>query len=249
MPSVVFADIDGTLIETCRNGESREHLSVGAYNSDGDVIAVREARHEVLHDLLSAAKVVVPVTGRSVGALERVAIRFGSYAVVHHGAMVLLPSRAPDLEFLASVRPDLDAVDEILCEAFAEAMSYIARTACPLRVYRQVVSERTIEVCVKSADVHARALPVEADEIQGFWGERTGVRLHRNGNNLALLPSMVTKERAVDWVADRLEEELGACVHFGVGDSTTDLGFMRRCDYYISPRDSQIDRVAFEGVR
>lgn len=245
MPSVVFADIDGTLIETCRGAVGVSEATVGARDKSGEIIAVRGERHDALLTLLEATNALVPVTGRSVGALSRVNLRFESYAIVHHGAVILLPNREHDREFEESVRANLEALHEVLESAFHDTAARIAESRTPLRVNRQTFAGRTIEVCVKSTEPDADRLAPEADAIEERWRDCTGVRIHRNGNNLAMLPSTVTKARAVEWVVQRLEADLGPCVRFGVGDSLTDLGFMRRCDFFIVPAGSQIDCCLF----
>lgn len=248
MPSVVFADIDGTLIETHRSGSAVADDSVGARDSEGRVIAVRAPRHHALMALLASADAVVPVTGRSVAAFSRVSLMFRSWAIAHHGAVVLLPNGEPDRDFDAVIGSLLDEAHSALQSVYAETVAHIARSSADLRVYRQQIAGRTAEVCVKSVTPAATAIAAVADPIEAWWRELPGVRVHRNGNNLAILPAAVTKERAVAWVLARLESELGRCVRFGVGDSLTDLGYMRTCDYFIIPRGSQIDvRVFGEG--
>ena len=242
MRSAVFADIDGTLIESVRRLGHAHEGEVGARDRDGNAIAVHTPRHRQLLRLLGAADVLVPVTGRSVSALSRVELPFPSYAIVHHGALVLDAGRARCAGYDERMRDTLVATDRVLAQAFAEVTRWIAEQAPSLRVYRQVLDERTIEVCVKHVSPTASALGEEGDAIEAGWRGLPHVRIHRNGNNLALLPSAVTKESAVAWVVARLEEELGPLVTFGVGDSDTDLEFMRRCDFFVVPRGSQLER-------
>jgi HAD superfamily hydrolase (TIGR01484 family) len=240
--SAVFADIDGTLIESVRRLGHAHEGAVGARDREGNAIAVHTPRHRQLLRLLEAADVLVPVTGRSVSALSRVELPFLSYAIVHHGALVLDAARARCTAYDERMRDALGATDLVLAEAFAEVTRWIAERAPSLRVYRQVIDERTIEVCVKHVSPTASSLGEEGDAIEEQWRGLSHVRIHRNGNNLALLPSGVTKESAVAWVVERLEETLGPLVTFGVGDSDTDLEFMRRCDFFVVPRGSQLER-------
>ncbi|MEM8741181.1 MAG: trehalose phosphatase, partial [Pseudomonadota bacterium] len=67
-------------------------------------------------------------------------------------------------------------------------------------------------------------------------------RVHRNGNNLALLPPPVSKRRAARWLLERLRAD-GPLLSIGVGDSLSDLDFMRLCDAWMAPAQSQIDRA------
>jgi len=249
MPSLVFADIDGTLMETSPGPAMADLCVVGAWDNAGHVIAVRRERHEALITMLGAAHALIPVTGRSVGALGRVNWNFNSYAVAHHGAVVLQPNRERDSEFEESIRSSLDAAQAILDTAYHDTLVLVERSGALLRVSRQLVAGRTVEVCVKSTQVTADGLGPEADVIEECWQASPGIRIHRNGNNLAMLPLTITKERAMEWVVQRIESQIGPCVRFGVGDSLTDLGFMRRCDFFIVPAGSQIDRSSFGDLQ
>lgn len=241
MRSIVFADIDGTLIESIRNGPPPGEADVGAWDRDGRAIAVHGPRHRELLRVLSTADALVPVTGRSPDALSRVKIDFRSYAVVHHGSVVITPAGEVDRDYADVISASLDAVHEMLEAAFFETRARIEQEGLPLRARRQIREGKTIEVCVKSVDPTTTSLGIHGKTLEATWQGLPGARIHHNGNNLALLPSEVTKERAVRWVANRLERTLGPCVHFGAGDSVTDLGFLRSCDYLLVPRDSQID--------
>jgi len=242
MRSAVFADIDGTLIESMRRLGYAHEGEVGARDREGNAIAVHTPRHRQLMRLLGTADLLVPVTGRSVSALSRVELPFPSYAIVHHGALVLDAERRRCAAYDETMRDALVDTDRVLAQAFAEVTRWIAEHAPSLRAYHQVIDERTIEVCVKHVIPTASSLGEEGDAIESRWRGLSQVRIHRNGNNLALLPSAVTKENAVAWVMARLEEEHGPLVTFGVGDSDTDLKFMRRCDFFIVPRGSQLER-------
>ncbi len=64
--------------------------------------------------------------------------------------------------------------------------------------------------------------------------------VHRNANNLAILPKTLNKARAVAYVRQILEAEHGEIITFGMGDSTSDARFMASCDYAIIPKGSQL---------
>ena len=72
-------------------------------------------------------------------------------------------------------------------------------------------------------------------------GRDTSLRLHRNGRNLALLPAYTSKKRAVEHIKNLLDIRPDDLV-LGMGDSLTDLPFMRLCQFGIIPVGSQIDQ-------
>jgi len=65
-------------------------------------------------------------------------------------------------------------------------------------------------------------------------------QLHRNGNNLAILPRSLGKEHAVHYLIKQLTNEWGELLTIGIGDSLIDGAFMAECDYSITPRGSQL---------
>jgi phosphoserine phosphatase len=65
-------------------------------------------------------------------------------------------------------------------------------------------------------------------------------QVHRNNNNLAVLPRTLGKEHAVRYLIKRFSHEWGELLTFGVGDSLSDGAFMAECDYSIVPCASQL---------
>lgn len=245
MRSVVFTDLDGCLF----GGSSVEPtLEPVATDRAGVPCSYQSPRQARLFEFLMSANHVVPVTGRSLSAFERVALRFTDFAIVHHGAAVLDASRIPCETYHDLVRDELAALHPQLDEVWARTRDWIARVGAPLRLYRQQVREFTVEVCVKSADRDASSLEPWAAEILAWWRTVSRTRVHFNGNNLAIMPARVGKREAVAWVRNRLEEEHGAIMTVGLGDSVSDLDFMRDCDCYIVPQRSQLDEAYSMGA-
>lgn len=239
MNSVVFADIDGTLIESLPNGGITPGDNIGALDRGGKPVSVHTVQQAALFSLLSRANTVVPVTGRSVAALGRVLLTFKSYAIAHHGAAVLQPDRTRSLEYAGAVYPELAASHPLLNEQYEVIKAYISRNCSDLTITRQTLDGLTVEVCVKRNKLEARDLSPDADHIETVWRKLSEARVHRNGNNLALLPRTITKQRAVRWVQNKLDSAEPRTT-IGVGDSYSDLEFMAECDFCIVPKGSQI---------
>ena len=95
---------------------------------------------------------------------------------------------------------------------------------------------------VKDPDKQAERLaPLEEDVVRPWIadGDRDYF-IHRNGNNLAILPKALNKANAVAHITARLKAEHGEIVTFGMGDSRSDARFMAACDYAIIPRGTQL---------
>jgi hypothetical protein len=97
--------------------------------------------------------------------------------------------------------------------------------------------------------VAARLEPAEAEVVAPWIA--AGARdyfIHRNGNNLAILPNALNKAHAVVYVSARLRAEHGDILTFGMGDSRSDARFMAACDYAIVPRHTQLAALALGAL-
>ncbi|MCK5926220.1 MAG: hypothetical protein KAG10_10025 [Methylococcales bacterium] len=65
---------------------------------------------------------------------------------------------------------------------------------------------------------------------------------HMNDNNLSILPEAINKAPAVAYVQKKLDQRYGEYLSLGIGDSLTDKAYMQQCDYFITPKNSQISR-------
>jgi hypothetical protein len=249
---VVFTDLDGTLFGPRRDpivaGSNPVRIladdEVAATDAQGSPIAWRTATQRAFFERLMLIGDVVAVTGRSVGAFGRVRLPLARRAVVHHGAVILGPEGR---DFADATRQLLIESHDVIAAAAATVDEWIARDPT-LKKTTQVVEGLLVEVCVKQraaeVDRGTRAggdLPRIADDIEAAWRTLPCVRVHRNGNNLALLPGAATKERAVRFLRERVYNDVPLVL--GVGDSSSDYGFMAACDFALVPTGSQLDAI------
>ena len=78
------------------------------------------------------------------------------------------------------------------------------------------------------------------DNCADNWADNW--RFHINGNNLSLTPAGISKAIATAWLLETLRKDK-ELVTIGVGDSSSDLEFMRLCDAWLTPTGSQIDQM------
>lgn len=244
LPTVAFTDLDDTLFSTLRKqkgGAESAELRVQAYLKDGAPISYSNAKQRALQQCLASATRVIPVTARSISGFKRVDIAFSSYAVVSHGACVLLPDGTPDLLWSKQMQVLLEAARFALDDAIDTLFNSQQNASGLLRV--TLVEERgqALYALVKHADADEAAISELARVCAKPWvAAHPGFQLHVNGNNLAIIPPGINKAAAARYVAARLLEELGEFVSIGLGDSLTDGGFMLDCDYCLLPSRSQL---------
>ncbi len=250
----VFTDLDDTLFQTARKLDpaAKETAQLAAVAGNGKHSYMTGAQGGLLTWLRSG--LVIPVTARGSEAFGRVAIPFSGPAIVANGAAILNGDGRADPRWRARVeaglepaRAILDGLPEIVRET-ARGLDLPARTWLVEEpglggVYAVVkTGADALEGRLAELARHllaAVALPDGKDDEDGAgaW------RLHLNGNNLALVPPAISKANATAFLLDRLRRD-GPILAVGVGDSVSDLDFMRLCDLWMTPRGSQIDARA-----
>ena len=231
----VFSDLDDTLIQTRGKHAQGTALETGAYGQNGMPLSFFSRQQKTLLSLLEQTKAtIIPVTGRSSGALARVNYPFRSYAVVSHGAVVLKPDQSLCDKWLNSLNGERQDWASMLDRANRNILECIKTLDLDARTRVVVDHEVTAYVSVKGTESALTTLEPLAKEnpLLGF---------HRNIRNLALLPPYASKKRAVEHVKQSLDIKTDDLI-LGMGDSMTDLSFICTCHFGVIPTNSQIIR-------
>ena len=249
MKKFLFADLDDTLFQTfgkCGSfgafADDVDALEPAAYYKDGSVCSYTTRAQRSFLALLQDGMTVIPTTARDLDGLRRVALPFTSYAVINYGGVVLEPGGAPDQPWLDGMRDAMHAALPGLQELSAHIDSYSARTGYGGRARMIEDFATPFFLVVKDPDKRHERLATLEDDVVRPWiadGQRDYF-IHRNGNNLAILPNALNKANAVAHISARLRAEHGEIVTFGMGDSRSDARFMAACDYAIIPRGTQL---------
>ncbi|MDR0633365.1 MAG: hypothetical protein LBF91_00110 [Azoarcus sp.] len=237
----LFTDLDDTLFQSRRKCPERDDLTPLAYLGDGSAHSFATPAQHALLALFQREMTVIPVTARNADAFSRVRIAFSHGAIIDHGGIIIGADAQPDARWLehsaaqaAHSRPLLEAV-----------LRQLAGRASALGV---AVRARIIEdfgiplyLCAKSQEGDERALDALEPAVRACCDAAAlPFGVHRNGNNLSVLPAWLDKRHAVEYLIERLRREHGEIVTIGMGDSFSDLAFMHACDYALVPRASQI---------
>lgn len=246
----LFADLDDTLFQSLEKCGAREGLLPAAFLKDGSPISYTTEGQRAFISFAQDGMTMIPTTARNLDAFRRVDLPFASWAVLDYGGIVLQPGGAIDQEWLEHMRGAMQAalpgLRELagLIDAWAECTGFKGRA-------RLIEDFGTpFYLVVKDPDkVAATLAPIERDVVAPWIAE--GARdyfIHRNGNNLAILPNALNKAHAVAHVSARLRAEHGDILTFGMGDSRSDARFMAACDYAIVPRSTQLAGLALEPL-
>ena len=230
----VFSDLDDTLIQTKGKLHQGVAYETGAYNRDGSPLSFFSSHQKTLLLLLEQARaVIIPVTGRTSEALGRVDYAFPSFSAVSHGAVVVKPDGKICDHWLKSLNDQPKDWDRVLYSINEQVQKHINTQNLDART--RVIVDQGI-----TAYVSVKGTPCALTSIEPMVRE-SPLGFHRNGRNLALLPPYACKKQAVEHIKQFLDIRPDDLI-LGMGDSTTDLHFIRSCHFGVIPVNSQIDR-------
>jgi hypothetical protein len=246
----LFADLDDTLFQSLEKCPGREGLQPAAFLKDGAPISYTTPAQRSFIAFAQDGMTMIPTTARNLNAFGRVDLPFESWAVIDYGGVVLHPDGSVDQAWLERMRGAMAAalpgLQELaaLIDAWAERTGYGART--------RLIEDFGIPFYLVIKDpqkIGERLEPIEREVVQPWIaaGDRAYF-IHRNGNNLAILPTALNKSHAVAYVTEKLRAEHGDIITFGMGDSKSDARFMAACDYAIVPRGTQLAGLALEPL-
>lgn len=242
MKKFLFVDLDDTLFQTPGKCTGNEDLRPAAYMKDGTVCSFTTRRQRAFFELIDREMTLIPATARNHDALNRVGLEFSSYSIIDYGGVVLEPNGSPDLFWSETIRADMMRALDGLNQAIELIDRYSDSVGMKGRARLIEDYSTPFYVVVKDPDKQAERLePIEC-EVLAPWIATLGqdFYIHRNGNNLAVLPKTLNKARAVNYLQNRLRAEHGDIMTLGMGDSKSDARFMAACDYAIVPSGSQL---------
>ncbi|WP_338770827.1 hypothetical protein [Massilia sp. METH4] len=250
MRKFLFVDLDDTLFHSLAKCDPQGELRPIAFLKDGSANSYTNARQRAFLALASEGMTLIPTTARDRAGLARVDYPFEHYRIIDFGGIILAPDGTPDPVWQARMQDDMAQALPGLQRALAVVEDYARLAGIPARARLVEDLGLPFYVNVKDPDKDMARLDAIEREAVAPWLAMEGrdFCLHRNGNNLAVLPKRLNKARAVEYVQARLRDEHGEIMTFGMGDSRTDAAFMAACDYAIIPRGTQLSNLALGAL-
>lgn len=246
MQVCVFLDLDDTLFQTLAKCPAEEPRRAVAFRRDGAPLSFMTERQARMLQFLDAAAVVIPVTARNLDAFRRVDVPFRSLAVLDFGAVVLRADGTLDPAWDARIRPQARAVHDRLPPLLTTLQAFISRNG--LGVNARVIADfdMALYLVMKHPDGDVAALDTIRSDVLPTL-DLDGFFVHANGNNLAIVPRFLGKERAV---AHILETHFAPPVlSIGMGDSVSDAAFLQQCDLMMMPSGSQLAALCLRAAQ
>jgi hypothetical protein len=233
-----FLDLDDTLFQTLPKCPPGEACRAAAFRKDGAALSYMTRRQERLFEVLGSIGTIIPVTARNLDSFRRVDLPFTSMAILDFGGVVLLPGGQPDPDWDARVRPQALAVGAALERLVGSVIDFVERKKLAARARVIHDFDMPLYAVMKHPDGDVRTLERIAAEhlptqpLDDFC-------VHANGNNLSIVPRFLGKEHAVAYLLERHVAGRDA-LSVGIGDSVSDVPFLRLCDFLMTPRGSQL---------
>ena len=237
MRQVTFLDLDDTLLQTRHKCPPGEPIEAVAWQRDGEPMSYMTSRQKAFLDRMESLGSLVFVTARTTDSLRRVRLPKNAWHVTSFGAAIRTPDGHPFIAYNHAVIADLQPVLAILEDLKKQLHDASMGTGVRVRL----IDDEGLPVYIVAKHPGGRGSAL--DPLESF--ARTILPpqffLHRNGNNLALVPQVVAKERAVRYL---IETTFPATewTSLGVGDSHTDGPFLACCDWRVIPSNSQLSR-------
>lgn len=240
---IYLIDLDDNFFQTKRklSAQNKDPYRVAAVDREYKPRSYFTLSQSNYIDWLMVNANVIPVTARGTEETARVNVNFKSWMVMTHGAVIRDPDGFIDSEWeeyiserLKSYQDVLAAKQEALTRAFADsgvnAWARINYEYDGLAIY--LVAKHT------DSDLIQEMYDI-ADKVDSHYGT-TGFYVHRNGNNIAWIPTFIEKGLAVKYLLNKLKtKEMGIPV-IGFGDSISDYTFLKQCDWFGMPHEGQI---------
>lgn len=244
MHPITLVDLDDTLFRSKRkiSGYADDQLTLGARVLDPTADASKHSYmtpvQKNMVDWLLGTSEVIPVTARGTESYRNVEIPFTSYAIVANGAVILDRNGRPDPEWRDKVQTDLVSFAGYFNELLEGAQQRANRLGVSIRCWCVMEEAVATYVVFKENDGDGTRLQdiVPIVEAQGW------VR-HHNGNNLALIPPVISKQLAVEFLLARLKADAPDRPVIGYGDSVSDFSYLKLCDWWGAPADSQLTDI------
>lgn len=244
MKPILLTDLDDTLFQTARKMHESAPRVPAALGLDGLPVSYMDPVQDVFVRWALEHMEVVPVTARSVDVFKRVQIPFRGFAVCTHGAVILDTAGESDRAWQQHMDQALSPYQDNLAAHLDQLMQLGETLQLSLRGWAVEAGAMNAYIVIKSNDSRDDDLQ---QLIAAYTPSLDGFYVHRNGNNLALLPEVVSKRAAVAALLERLDGHPGRPV-LGLGDSLSDFGFMQLCHWWGAPARSQLTEKMLAGA-
>jgi hydroxymethylpyrimidine pyrophosphatase-like HAD family hydrolase len=244
MELFVFLDLDDTIFQTKRKCPQDQPIFPAAFAQDGSVISFFTSKQARLFKLLNNKTRLVPTTARNHAAFLRTKIASFDYAIINHGGIILNADSSVHQGWFNSMKVLLEQVLNDLHQLKNTLQTEATKRNIPFKIRLIDDLGLTFYLLVKHDDKNHAALEMLLTDVIEPYLRNNDLDFycHLNDNNLAVLPRFLNKAPAVSFLQKELDKQYSEYLSVGMGDSLTDIAYMQLCDYFMTPKNSQIVR-------
>lgn len=242
MELFVFLDLDDTIFQTKRKCPENQPIFPAAFAQDGSVMSFFTSKQARLFKILNHKTRLIPTTARNHKSFSLTKIEKFDYAIINHGGIILNADGSIHQTWfmmmkglLDPVLKDLKSLQKMLqIEAIKRQIHFKIRLIDDLGL--------TFYLLIKHEDRNSHSLKeLLTQVIEPHLAQyHLDFYYHLNDNNLAILPRFLNKAPAVKFLQQELNQHYPEYLSIGMGDSLTDMAYMKLCDYFMTPKNSQI---------
>lgn len=247
MELFVFLDLDDTIFQTQRKCPVNAKVTPAAFLKDGSPISFFTEKQRYLFNLLNANTRLVPTTARNNDAFSRACVDKFDYAIINHGGIILNADGSVHLDWFKQIESKIVLQLPALQVLKEQVQHFAGAKNIPFKVRLITDFGLTFYLSVKHEYQDNHALKDLLDTVVNPYLKLQNLDFyyHLNDNNLAVLPGFLNKAHAVSYIQQQFDRDHLEYLSFGIGDSLTDVDFMRLCDYFVTPNNSQIMQQVF----
>ena len=243
---LVFVDLDDTLFQTHRKQKPTALYNVATTDISGQPLSYTNPKQQVFVNWLMQTTEMVAVTARSVDGFKRVQLPFQHGAICSHGGTILGKDLEVDREWLDLKIQANQELKLVLHEVESIFHDYAKATDLgTLRTW--TLSENGLEIYAVAKQNDPTTLVLDQLVQQIPQHLLAHCYIHINGNNLAIIPNHISKQKAVEFFIEKYDPHHERVI-LGWGDSLSDAGFLSCCDWFGMPKNSQLDKFLNQNL-
>lgn len=251
---LILTDLDDSLFSTLRKIPASQHPGkILAARASADAAAGKDSymtsKQSTMLNWMDLSR-CIPVTARGTEAYSRVTLPFaGPAAIVANGAVMLDSRGDVNEEWALIVNKVLEGLQDTI-HGLSDILQTLAlKRSMDIRSWAVVEPScgAVYAVAKSNTSTNGEGLDQLLDDLRNYLRTNTSSDesawlYHTNGNNLSITPRGISKAIAVKYLLEKLDAK-NTMMTIGVGDSASDLEFMRLCDVWMTPTASQIDQL------
>ncbi|WP_045411871.1 hypothetical protein [Vibrio owensii] len=248
---VFFVDLDDNLFQTSRkiNKFYKNECTIAALDRQYKPRSFFTLKQSNYLQWLLVNSEVIPVTARGTEEISRVAVNFMSWKIITHGAVIQKPCGEIDYGWQEIITTQLHPY-QIILHKMQEELTKLFEVSNVNAWARINYEYNGVAVFLAAKHSNNKCVKELYDVVDKFNTKYrfNGFYMHRNDNNIALIPRCIEKGIAVKYLLKKLKtEELGVPV-VGLGDSISDHKFLRQCDWFGMPKKGQITTLLNDEI-